>query len=138
ASTLGNLGDVLYQQGDLPGAQKKCEEALTIQNEIGEKGRAAETRIALATVLIEEGQVARAETLAREAAEEFQIEKVNVDEAFSRAVLAWSLVAQGKLAEALKVVDTATKLLAKSDNREKRLPAFIIAARVRAASGETV
>src|SRR5206468_6845935 len=53
-------------------------------------------------------------------------------------VLAWSLVAQGKLAEALKVVDTAKKLLAKSDNREKRLPAFIIAARVRAASGETV
>ena len=38
AFSLTNLGDVLSKQGDLPGAQKKLEEALAIQNEIGEKG----------------------------------------------------------------------------------------------------
>ncbi len=138
AFTMRAIGVVLSKRGDLPAAHKNLEEALAMQNEMGEKGEAAETRRALAGMLIDEGQAARAETLAREAVDEFQTEKAGVSEASARGVLAQSELVQGNLAEARKAIDDATKLLAKSDDRDVRLSVLTTVARVRAASGETV
>src|SRR5205823_5984055 len=105
AASLNNLGDVLYKEGKLAEAQQKYEQAVAIKNEIGEKGRAAETLVGsaglgLATVLIEEGQAAQAEALARQATQEFQTEGAALRESQARAVLAQSQLAQGKFTEA--------------------------------------
>jgi len=130
AFTLRNLGNLLFKQGDVVAGRKRLEEALALQNEIGEKGQAAETRIALARLMIDEGQAAKAEIEAQKAADEFEREKVGINEASARDVLARSQLAQKKLPEARKAIDAATKLLKKSDDPEKRLPVFITAARI--------
>ena len=53
------------------------EEALAIRNEIGEKGTAAESRLALATVSLEEGRPAEAEGPAHEAVYQFRSLKIS-------------------------------------------------------------
>jgi tetratricopeptide (TPR) repeat protein/tRNA A-37 threonylcarbamoyl transferase component Bud32/TolB-like protein len=142
AASLNNLGDVLFKQGELAEAQKKYEQTLAIRKEIGETGRMALTivgdaGIGLAAVLIEEGQAVQAEALARQAAQELQIERAALRESQARAVLAQSLLAQGKLPEAQQSIDDAEKLLGKSDDADARFLQLRIAAQVRGARGET-
>ncbi len=142
AASLSNLGAVLSEQGELAEAQKKYEQAVAIRKEIGEKGRAAEAvvgsaGVGLAAVLIEQGQAVQAEALAREAAQEFQTEGAALRESQARAVLGQAQLAQGKRREAQQSIDDAAKLLGKSDDPDARFLQLRIAARVRAAAGET-
>jgi hypothetical protein len=88
-------------------------------------------------VLIEEGQAVQAETLARQAAQEFQTEKAALRESQARAVLAQSQLVQGKLGEAQQSIDAAEKLLGKSDDPDARFLQIRTAARVQAAAGKT-
>ena len=142
AASLSNLGAVLSKQGELAEAQKKYEQAVAIRKEIGEKGRAAEALVGsagvgLAAVLIEQGQAVQAEALAREAAQEFQTEGAALRESQARAVLGQAQLAQGKRREAQQSIDDATRLLGKSDDPDARFLQLRIAARGRAAAGET-
>jgi hypothetical protein len=116
-------------------ARKAHEEALAIREELGERGTAAESRVALAQVSLEEGVPVQAEVLARQAAGEQRAQKAAENEAYACAVLARSLVSLGKTDLASKEIDRALGLLLQSENRTVTLPVTVIAARVWAAKG---
>ena len=91
------LGEVLLAQGDLRLARKHHEEALAIRNATGEIRTAAESRLALATLSIEEGRPADAERLARQAAQVFEGQEAVDDEALAYAVVARALLARSRV-----------------------------------------
>jgi tetratricopeptide (TPR) repeat protein len=131
------LGELQLIQDDLAGARKSQEEALAIREKLGEKGSIAESRLALAALSLEEGRPADAEVGAREAAAEFQTEKIPDLEAVAYALVARSLMEQGeaKLEGAATAVDRAVSLSANSQEPMIRLLVAIIAERVRVAGG---
>jgi serine/threonine protein kinase/tetratricopeptide (TPR) repeat protein len=118
--------------GDLPTAKTQCLDALRTRQEMGDKATIAETRSRYAELLIEEGQPQEAETLLRQALEQFVAERLSDDEIEARAILAYALAAQGKIAEAQSEINSAQKLATKSQNAATRLKLQIVAARQRA------
>ncbi len=136
AFTLGGLGEVLYQQGDLAGARKSAEEALAIRNQLGEKGNVAHSELFLASLFIEEGHPSEAGLLARNAVKEYQTEHAADAEAQARVVLARSLLAQNQPSRAEEAIGRAVELAGKSQNREVRFLVDIISARIRASLGK--
>jgi tetratricopeptide (TPR) repeat protein len=117
--------------GDLPAAKKQCLETLRTREEMGDKATIAETRSRQAELLLEEGQPQEAETLLRQALAEFVAERLFDDEIEGRAILAEALSAQGKSAEAQSEINSAQKLVNKSQNAATRLKLQIVAARLR-------
>jgi eukaryotic-like serine/threonine-protein kinase len=115
--------------GDLPTAKKQCLDALGTRQEMGDKATVAETRSRYAELLIEEGQPQEAETLLRQALEQFVAERLSDDEIEGRAILANVLAAQGKTVEAQSEINRAQKLATKSQNAATRLKLQIVAAR---------
>ncbi len=136
AFALFGLGDLLVIEGDLAGARKSHEEALAIREKVGDKVGRAESRLALAKLSMEEGHFEDAQAIARDAAEGFRSQKAVLSDASAEAVLARSLLTQGKLTEAQESINRATALSARSQNQRVRLSVAITAARIRAASSE--
>ena len=137
AFTLSRLADLHLIQGDLAASRKKHEEALALRTHIGEKGSVADNQVALAQIAFQEGFPARAETPAREAIEQFRAEGRTDDEASATAVLARSLLAQGKYADARASNVRAEELSAKSNNGALRLSIAITTASIQAFGGDT-
>jgi eukaryotic-like serine/threonine-protein kinase len=133
---LAGLGDVSLRQGNLRLARKSYEQSLEIRNRLGEKQTAAETRTYLAEVTIEEGHAADAEKSARETTNEFRGEQQADDELTSAAILTEALLAQGKPAEAMAVVNGEAGVVAKNQNHPVGIKFAIAAARAAAASGK--
>jgi serine/threonine protein kinase/tetratricopeptide (TPR) repeat protein len=131
---LNGLAGISRLKGDLPDARKQCLDSLKIREEIGEKASAAESRVALAELAMEEGQPREAEMSARRAIEEFRTEKLADNEFVAQAVLVRALLAQDKIADAEREIDRLTSPAAGSQNAEARLKFRIAAARVRAAT----
>ena len=138
AYTLSRLGDLLMIRGDLAGARKKHEEALGLRTRLGEKGSVADSQLALAHISLLEGFPGPAEFAARTALDEFQKENRVDEEASATAVLARSLLAEDRYAEAKQAVERAEELSLKSSNGSLHLSIRITAASVRAATGENV
>jgi serine/threonine protein kinase/Tfp pilus assembly protein PilF/TolB-like protein len=134
-NSLSGLGDVLLQAGDLAGAREKYEAAIASRMEAGEKSTTAEGQASLAAVLIEQGDPSAAETLCREAREEFRKEKQSDNELWTDAVLVRALLAQKKAPEAQAEVEASKSLTAKSQFLTARLEMAIATARVAAATG---
>ncbi|HEY5177168.1 MAG TPA: tetratricopeptide repeat protein [Terriglobales bacterium] len=130
------LGEVLAEQGDLAAARKSQEKALSIRESIGES--TAESRLVLAALSLDEGRPEDSEANARAAAEEFRTKKMVDKEAQAEAVLARSLLDEGKLAKANESIAHATALAGQIKDPSLRLPVEIevgiAAARIRAAS----
>jgi serine/threonine protein kinase/tetratricopeptide (TPR) repeat protein len=124
--------------GDLPTAKKQCLDALRTRQEMGDKSTIAETRSRYAELLIEEGQPQEAETLLRQALEQFVAERLSDDEIEGRAILACALAAQGKTAEAQSEINNAQKLATKSQNATTRVKLQIVVARQRAGTDTIV
>jgi tetratricopeptide (TPR) repeat protein len=131
------LGNVLFAQGELDDARKRYEEAMSVREKVGEKITMSETAIALAEVDLEEGNAAKAETAAREAAEVFRTEKVPDDEALALALEARALAAQGKAEEAQKAVDRARQAATKSQDPSVGMMISLAAARAALADPKT-
>ena len=112
----------------------KGEEALAIRSEIGEQWTTAASRASLAALSLDEGQPAAAEALARQAAGEFGKLKSEENVAVTDAVLARSLLEQGKTSEAQKVIQTAQELSARSGVIPVHFEVDIAVARTRAAA----
>jgi DNA-binding winged helix-turn-helix (wHTH) protein/tetratricopeptide (TPR) repeat protein/TolB-like protein len=136
ANALTGLGDALLREGDLAAARKAYGESLALRDEIGEKASGAETRVALAELAIVEGHAADAAKAAREAMKTFHDESQPDDELISDAVLAKALLVEGKIDDAQAIIDNASALSAKCQNRGVSLKFAIVAARVKAASGK--
>jgi tetratricopeptide (TPR) repeat protein len=133
ANALSTLGDVLQAQNHLPAARKAYQEGLDLFTKFNDQGNIAEARLSLAALSLEEGNASEAEGLARQAAEEFQKEKVVDQEAAAREVLARTLSAQGKPAAALEQINVARNLM--PQDRAIRISIEISAARLLARSG---
>jgi DNA-binding winged helix-turn-helix (wHTH) protein/tetratricopeptide (TPR) repeat protein len=134
AYVLNGMGDVFVDRGDLAAARKSYEEALTLRNQIGEKQAAGETQTGLAQLLIEEGHAAEGETLARTCKEQFHRDQQADDELAASTVLAMTLLAQGKYADAQKEISGTEALAGKNQNRFARQQFDLISARVKLAS----
>jgi tetratricopeptide (TPR) repeat protein len=128
------LGEVQLARGNVAAARQTQERALDLRQKLGEKQSIAESRLALAQILLEEGRTAEAASAAREAATEFQTETVPDLEAAAYALLARSWLEQGKSEEARKAAKSAVSCSARSQEPMTRISVAITAARVRAAS----
>src|SRR5262245_25941963 len=137
AYALSRLADLLLTQGDLEDAKQKHEEALAVRTKLGEKGSVAESQIALAHISLLEGSPDLAERTARTAVEQFRSENRRDDEAAALGVLARSLLAQQKYAEAAASVTRAEELSSRSANAALRLSVGITTASVRGLAGQT-
>jgi tetratricopeptide (TPR) repeat protein len=135
ASAFGGLGRILREEADLDGARKYLMQAQAAFEEIGDKRSAAETDLAIADLLVDQGAGVEAAVAASKAAEEFDRERVSSDESLAYAVIAHAFMAQQRVAEARRAVERAEALLGKGSNREVALAVAIAAARVEAASG---
>jgi tetratricopeptide (TPR) repeat protein len=134
---LYSLGEVLMAQGDLAGARKMHEQALALRRAAEDSVSIAESQLDLAHLSLEEGRPpSEAEAAATEAAAAFQKQKLRDEEASARAVLARSLLAQRRFADAKKAIDRAVALSDKSENPQIRLSVGIVAARVEADDGQ--
>lgn len=116
-----NIAQVYVMRGELDTARKKHEEALRIREQAALKGFAAESRAALADIALEQQEPARAESMARSAVQQFALESQTDNEAWALALLAQSLAAQGKQAEAREAVERARRLTEDCQNLSVRL-----------------
>jgi serine/threonine protein kinase/Tfp pilus assembly protein PilF len=112
AIVLSALGDVALAEDDLALASKHYQRSLEIRTQLGEKGSIAATQVSLASLALEQNRSAQAEPLARQAAQEFQTEKVPNQEAGARDVLAQALLAQNKSDDASAQIAAAKALSA--------------------------
>jgi eukaryotic-like serine/threonine-protein kinase len=110
AICLAALGDVAFAEDDLTLAGKRYQRSLEIRTQLGEKGSIATTQVSLAALALELGRAAQAESLGRQAVQEFQLEKVPNQQAAAQDVLAQALLAQHKLSEASTEIAAAEAL----------------------------
>jgi tetratricopeptide (TPR) repeat protein len=123
--SLMSIGRLRRQMGDSDGARKNYDEALLLLQKSEEKGLAADAQMALGELDCDTGQASEAETLARTAAEEFRAEREADPEIQSETLLSRSLLQQGKLEDAQKVIAKALILSKKSSDVTIRLPLAI-------------
>ena len=133
AICLSALGDIAVAEDYLALAAKRYQQSLEIRTQLGEKGSIASTQVSLAALALEQNQGSQAESLARAAAQEFQLEKVPNQEAGARDVLTQALLAQRKVNEAAKEIAAAAALGATDPATSVSLA--ITDARVSAAKG---
>jgi ATP/maltotriose-dependent transcriptional regulator MalT len=134
AYVLSGMGDVALDRGDLDLARKRYEEAFALRSQAGEKQTAAESRVSLANLGIEEGRGSDAETSARASQLQFHQEQQADDELSASIVLIDALLAQGKQGEAQKEMEAAQPLGNESQNRLLRLQFELASGRVLLAS----
>jgi tetratricopeptide (TPR) repeat protein len=104
------MGDVLLAEDDLQSAYQTYQQALKMRSELGEKGGVAQSQMSLANLALENRQAAQAESLARDAAKEFETENDSDQRTAAEEVLARSLIAQGKYDQAAREIALAQKL----------------------------
>lgn len=134
AYVLSGMGDVALDRGDLGLARKRYEEALALRTQAGEKQFAAESRVFLAKLAIEEGHASDAEASVRGCKEQFHSEQQADDELSASIALIDALLAQGKQGEAQKEMEAARQLENKSQNLFLRLQFELVSGRVLLAS----
>jgi eukaryotic-like serine/threonine-protein kinase len=137
AESLHNLAGALGEQGDVAGAQKLFDDALAIQERRGEQGNVAGTRLGIAELMVESRNPADAEPLLRLSLEQFTKEKQVQQEISAHATLAEDFLQLGKVAEAEKQIQEATRLADQNESYGIRLKTQVIAAKVLFAKGES-
>jgi tetratricopeptide (TPR) repeat protein len=110
ATALAGMGDVMLAEDDLQSAYRSYQQSLTMRTELGEKGGKAQSQLSLANLALENAHAAQAESLARDAAREFEGENDSDQRTAAEDVLAQSLIAQGKYDEAAREIVLAQKL----------------------------
>lgn len=134
ASGFSNLGDILMAKGDFAGAATDYQQAQRLFQQIGDPANTAGTNLSLAKLSLEEGNAGDAITLANRATQEFQTEKLGDSEADGRNTLARALIMQGKLPDAARQVDAASKLA--PQDQVIKLSVAVTAARLKARDGK--
>jgi len=135
ATALAGLGDIALAEDDLVLAAKRYQQSLQIHTELGEKGSIAGNQVSLASLALEQNRAAQAESLAQQAAQEFQLEKSPNQEAAARDVLTQALLAEHKLDDASAQIAAAQALAVNDPSTAFSLA--ITQARVLAAKGNS-
>jgi tetratricopeptide (TPR) repeat protein len=136
AYVLGRLGEMYLARGDFAAARAHHEEALLIREELGANLEFTESRIALAEVSLEEGQVTDAESVIRDATREFSAQKAADRVAMAYELLGRVLLARDRPPEARAAIDRASARAGDGQNRLLRLEVAVTEARIRAAEGQ--
>lgn len=105
AEALTNLGSLLEEQGDLAVARKYDEEALAIDNELGEKGAVASIQNNIGDVLVDQGDLSGGKNLWEQSLALRRELGNESDMAESMHNIAGALGEQGDLAGAQKLYD---------------------------------
>jgi tetratricopeptide (TPR) repeat protein len=135
ADTLFHLGEIQKAQGDLVAARKHHEEAQAIRTDLQAAFAIAKSRVALASLAIEEGHPEAAEALLGPALEVFIAQKATDWEASAQAVLARSLLGGKRNENARRALERALALSNRSQSPHVRLMVAATASRVEAADG---
>lgn len=93
---LINMGDLLFHRGDLNGATRRYQDAITIYAGLKEKGGLAAGWLSLAEIDVERGDFAAAEEKAAKSLQEFHDEQDTDSESEAASILSKVLVAAGK------------------------------------------
>ena len=134
AFDLFRLGEIFASRGELAAARARYDEALKIQEQV-DKTAAAETRVALARLALDEGHSpAQSEKTARTAGEILRSQGAAELAVASVAVVADALLAQGRQREALAAAEEAWKLAEGGEDPRVRYTVAVSVARARAAS----
>lgn len=110
AQFMFGLGTTKLAQGDLAAAEEQYQAGLRLATQIGEKSTIALGQISLSDLRLQTGKAKEAETLARQAADEFHAEGLRDHEAEARSLLAAALVDANRPADATKEMDLLTQL----------------------------
>jgi Tfp pilus assembly protein PilF/TolB-like protein len=137
ATSLTGLGELLVRRGDLAGARRRHEEALAIRAEMGEERGAAENRMLLAGLALEEGRARDAEAPLRALPDAFRKVGSPEYEAYARALHARALLAVGDVAAAQAEMRRARGRAGPVIPPEVRFAVAVAEGRVRAAAGDT-
>jgi DNA-binding winged helix-turn-helix (wHTH) protein/tetratricopeptide (TPR) repeat protein len=131
AYVFSSLGDVQMDRGDLAASRKSYQQSLDLRNQIGEIQTAAQTRVYLAKLSVEEGHPADAlEKDLRNCKELFEKEEQVDDQINTVIVLSEALSAQKRFSEAKKELDAIAPLVQKSQNKLLNLRFSLAAAQV--------
>jgi serine/threonine protein kinase/tetratricopeptide (TPR) repeat protein len=133
ASSLVEVGHALRQQAEADKARESYVEALSLQESLGNKSDAAETRLALAELDCDSGKGIEAERLSRAALEAFHADAYADEEIFAQSMLSRALLQQGKVDEARTAIAEAVRLSEKSQDVTVRIPVMLDHAYVMAA-----
>ncbi len=106
---LDSVEQIAVRQGRLADAQKADEEALATREKLGWIG--GPSRQNLAELAMEQGNLARAETLGRKAVEEFHGAREPIGEMYALDVLTRVLVERGRLADATATAARQSELM---------------------------
>ena len=136
SSTLLDRGRVLLMQDNIHGAKDKYQEALMVSREAGYKQGVARSQLLLADLAVEENRSIDAESLSRQALNEFQAEKDIDDEIMAHAALARALLLAGKASAAQKEIGQASLLATQA--AASRWEIALAAGRVESALGDFV
>jgi tetratricopeptide (TPR) repeat protein len=130
ASTLGNLGNVLVETGELTAARKHYEEGLKIQKETGYRRGQAYALSNLADVLTVTGDFPEARKLAEQALALRKELGENTNVAISQQELGWIAFNEGRLKEAEGHLRDAAPAFQKADMFDNLISCNALLARV--------
>jgi tetratricopeptide (TPR) repeat protein/TolB-like protein len=128
-----SLGDAIAAEGDAKGASEQYERAAALCTKMRNATCTANYRLSAASLLLDQGDAAKAAALARDAAETFKSTKRPDSEVQARVTLAIALFKQGQTQQAIGEVEKAEALHA--SNRLLNVYLGITASRVRAQLG---
>jgi serine/threonine protein kinase/tetratricopeptide (TPR) repeat protein len=134
-SALSGLAAVSAQEGNLAQAHRYDEEALGVRQRLGDGEYIAQSWIEMAELALDEGSPDKAESLATQAALEFQKQKDSDFEARAKALVVEALVKEGKFAEAQTPISDARTWAVKTQDRETLSIINIADSRFDAAAG---
>ncbi len=132
---LNDLAKSLLAAGDVAGALRMSVDSRRIRSVLGGRLTLARSQVTAARILFEKERYGDAEILAREAIEVFLDNNRLDDEAAGAAVLSRILLARGKIAGAIAVIERAQEHARSSQNPTVRLSVAMAGAEIAAAAG---
>lgn len=136
AGLMMDRGQTLLAQNELLEARKIYQSALDIRAKNGAKQLAAESKINLAELFIEEGNPAAAVPLLQQAIETSQSEYAVSDEIWAREELAAAFLGSGRQTEAAAQIDSAKHLMTNREDIANRMRWGIVGGRIQTAAGK--
>jgi tetratricopeptide (TPR) repeat protein len=130
---LMRMSRILAAQDDLASARRNRAEGLALAEKIGAEGLAAQSRLAVAELDLDEGRPLAAEQPIRHALAVFRSEKMRDDEVQAQATLSRCLLMQAKTTDAKAALSQGRMVVAYSQNPAVHVTFAIADARVKAA-----
>jgi eukaryotic-like serine/threonine-protein kinase len=129
------LGEVLQAQGELQDARRLYEETRETRRKMGATELAAESDVAIANLLLEQGLPLAAEPLLRSAIAQFEKENGAPDASGAYARLSHALLMESKIEEASKALDRSVEFARDNADPSLRLTIDIQRGRIEFADG---